>query len=92
MRNKWIYEVWKRLGGRPVPMRGILQVRILWAPRDKRMADVDAYLKTALDWMALASVYADDKQIEKVTIQRLPGVEFPGWMTVEVWEAGADQR
>lgn len=59
---------WPRMGSVP------LEVRIeAWMP-DKRRRDLDNILKAALDSLTHAGVYADDSQIDKLSIERAPSV------------------
>lgn len=85
-RDLLVAEVWKQCGGRPVPMRGRVQVSYTVTPRDKRTPDVDAYEKHLLDTLAHASVYVNDKQVVQVSKERMETPERPGRVDVTVWE------
>jgi Holliday junction resolvase RusA-like endonuclease len=85
-REQLVYEVWQQTGGRPVPMTGDVQVSYTITPRDRRMADVDAYEKALLDGLQIAGVYVDDKQVVQVSKERMPEPKHPGGITVEIRE------
>jgi crossover junction endodeoxyribonuclease RusA len=56
--------------GAPRPMTGKLRVSILANPPDQRARDLDNLLKAPLDALAKAGVYADDMQVDELTIKR----------------------
>ncbi len=85
-RDELIYLICKHLGGRPEAMKGPVALQVMVYPRDRRTPDADAYAKHLMDILAKANVYANDKQVERMTFERHPVPEFPGRMVVEVWE------
>lgn len=62
-------------------MDGRLSVKIAAYPPDRRTRDLDNLLKPILDGLAHAGVYADDGQIDSLTIQR-EAVEAPDGMVL----------
>jgi crossover junction endodeoxyribonuclease RusA len=77
-------------GGPPLePMTGPVQVAIAWTPRDQRIADVDAYIKGALDAITHAGLWLDDSQVYQVTCERMPTPRFPGHWDCEIWEVAS---
>jgi crossover junction endodeoxyribonuclease RusA len=56
--------------GAPKPLMGKLRLNIVANPPDRRARDLDNLLKAPLDALAKAGVYADDKQIDELTIKR----------------------
>jgi Holliday junction resolvase RusA-like endonuclease len=69
-------------------MTGPVAVQVMVTPRDRRTPDCDAMSKHLLDCLAHASVYANDKQVERLTMERAPQPKHPGSMVVEIWEIG----
>lgn len=59
-----------------------LHVAITLHPPDNRRRDVDNYLKAPLDALTHAGVWADDSQIDRLSVQR--GDNRPGGMAVVV--------
>ena len=51
--------------------QGRLRVSIDWHPPDKRRRDIDNILKSIFDALEHAGVYADDSQIDELTVARL---------------------
>lgn len=84
-RDALIAAILKQLGGRPVAMTGPIQVSYTVSPRDRRTPDIDAFEKQLLDCLALAGVYANDKQVAHVAKERL-SPEFPGFIDVQISE------
>lgn len=74
------------LGGPPEPISGAVRVELTWWPRDGRVADVDAYVKGALDALQTAAVYADDAQVEQLLVERVQLRRKGGAMRVRVIE------
>lgn len=81
-----VAAIWDALGGKPVAMRGNVQVSYTITPRDRRTPDVDAYEKHLLDCLQAAGVYENDKQVVQVSKERLPTPAMPGHIDVQVWE------
>jgi crossover junction endodeoxyribonuclease RusA len=69
--------------GAPKTMTGKLRVSITANPPDQRARDLDNLLKAPLDAMAKAGVYADDKQIDELTIKRGDVMKL-GQLVVEI--------
>ena len=65
-----------------------LSVSIALYPPDKRRRDLDNTLKSLLDALTAASVWADDSQIDELTVTRRE-VAKGGWavVTIETREA-----
>ena len=68
-----------------MPQLGTARVAVTLAlyPPDKRRRDVDNYSKAVLDLLTKASVWDDDSQIDRLTIERGPVVRG-GRVDVEV--------
>ena len=64
---------------------GDMVISIEAYPPDKRRRDLDNALKLPLDGLAKAGVYADDFQIQKLTIERM-SVAKPGRLVVSIWD------
>jgi len=84
--HRFVGEVHERLGGPPTPYTYPCQVTISWTPRDKRIADCDAYVKAVLDGLTKAGVYVDDNLVVDIHISRAKKPVFPGSMDITVWE------
>lgn len=61
-----------------------LAVRIVAFVPDRRRRDLDNILKSLLDSLTRAGVWADDSQIDKLTIERAP---VGGMVKVQILEA-----
>lgn len=85
-----VSEIHERLGGKPSPLMGAVQVSIRWTPRNRVIADVDAYIKITLDALQHAGVYADDKQVVDVQCSREAVPKWPGHMDISVWAIEPD--
>lgn len=59
-----------------------LRVRIKAYPPDKRKRDLDNLFKSVLDSIQHSGIYADDSQIDKLSIERMP--EYDGRITIYV--------
>ena len=70
------------LQGWPI-LEGRLRVLITAWPPDKRRRDLDNLLKPVLDALEHAAVYADDEQIDELTIIRGP-VKKPGYCRIVI--------
>lgn len=70
-------EKWPRFGSDKR-----LRVRILAFMPDKRRRDLDNLLKSAMDALTHAGVWADDSQIDSLLIERAP--TLGGMLKVEV--------
>lgn len=66
-----------------VPLRGEVAVSIVWH-RARKAGDVDGRLKTALDLLR-GVAYADDAQVQRVTIARRDDEHEPARLVVDVW-------
>ena len=85
-RDAIVAAIHAQIGGEPKePMDGPCTISIVWTPRDKRLADVDAYIKGALDAITQAKCWLDDKQVELVSCERLPTPKSPGHWDCEIW-------
>jgi len=70
----------------PLPrLSGRIAVVVEVAAPDKRRYDIDNRLKGLLDAMAHAGIYANDEQIDKITIERAPPCTS-GFAKVEIEE------
>jgi len=68
-----------------VPIRtGRLYVAIALSSPTKRAFDIDNRIKSVLDAMQDAGVFADDEQIDEINVVRRP--QGGGWARVMVWE------
>lgn len=56
--------------GRPQPLRGSVSVTIRVYPPDRRTRDIDNVIKIILDSLTYANVWADDKQVDRIVIER----------------------
>lgn len=52
-----------------------LQVSMLLYPPDKRLRDIDNYIKAVFDAMTHAQVWADDSQVKKLVIEMMEPVK-----------------
>lgn len=68
-------------------IEGRLGIRIWLYPPDRRRRDCDNPLKGLLDSLTHAAVYADDSQIERLTVQRY-GPTPGGRCVVRLWQMG----
>lgn len=59
-----------------------LRLKIKAYPPDKRKRDLDNLFKSVLDSIQSAGIYADDCQIDKLSIERMP--EYLGQITVSL--------
>lgn len=84
-KNRLVFAIWQKLGGRPQALTGDVQVTYTVTPRDRRTPDVDAFEKHLLDCMQHAGIYANDKQVVQVSKERL-APSSPGHLDVQVWE------
>ena len=85
-RKLLVATILDRLGGTPVALRGPVQVTYTITPRDRRVADVDAYEKHLLDCLQHAGVIENDRQVVQVSKERLPTPQSPGHIDVQIWE------
>ena len=85
-RKRLVAEVWQQLGGKPEPTDKECQLSFTIYPRDKRIADVDAYDKALQDGLMMAGIVKDDKQFVQVSKERMPTPEWPGRIEVEIRE------
>jgi len=61
---------WRARGGRQEPLRGRLAVRVaLFAPT-RTEYDIDNRLKGLLDALTAAGVWLDDKQVDRLEVER----------------------
>lgn len=61
-----------------------LAVSVIFNPPDRRRRDIDNICKALLDSLTHAGVYADDSQIDRLTIERGPIVEDGRvWVKIE---------
>lgn len=67
-------------------LAGRLEVSIVACPPDNRKRDLDNLLKSLLDALAHAGVYADDGQIDRLSISRGPVMRSGGRVCVGVQE------
>lgn len=84
-RDLIVAAIHRQLGGPPEPMTGSVAVQMTVVPRDRRIPDVDAHVKHCLDCLAHAGIYADDRQVAALYVERMPTPQHPGSVTVEVW-------
>lgn len=66
-------------------LSGRLSVRIKLYMPDRRVRDIDNYLKSLLDALTKAELWLDDEQIDRLTVERC-GIENGGKAIVEVTE------
>ena len=71
------------------PLEGSLSVIISAMPPDKRRRDLDNLLKGVLDALQYAGMYADDSQIDLLTIRR-GAVGGQGKLLITVNQLGKD--
>ncbi len=83
--TRLVAEVWKQLGGRPTPYTGAVQINYTITPASKKTPDFDAFEKALYDGLAKAGVVSDDKQFVSGHKERLPAVERPGFLCVEIY-------
>ena len=69
--------------GRIEPLTGRLDMEIVVTPPDRRKRDLDNTLKSLLDALEKAEVFADDEQIDDLRILR-GGVSPPGAVDVYI--------
>lgn len=62
-----------------------LSVRIKLYMPDRRVRDIDNYLKSLLDALTKSEFWIDDEQIDKLTVERC-GIEKGGKAIVEVFK------
>lgn len=84
-RDLIVSEVHKQLGGPPETITVTCMIQMQWTPRDRRIADVDAYIKGAMDALTKASVWADDNLVDYVSCERLVKPKYPGHWDCEIW-------
>lgn len=72
------------LAGRP-RVSGRLRLGVLLTMPDNRRRDIDNVLKALLDALGHAGVYADDSQIDRLSVERV-GVAEPGGALVTIEE------
>lgn len=56
-------------------IEGIVELRIIASPPDKRRRDIDNILKALLDSLTYSKVWIDDSQVKKLFIEMLPADE-----------------
>jgi crossover junction endodeoxyribonuclease RusA len=83
-RKAIVAEIHRILGSVESPISTACTISIVWTPRDKRLADVDAYIKGCLDAITKAGVWVDDSLVELVTCERLPIPKSPGHWDCEI--------
>lgn len=80
----WIYMLEhkiKKLGAEPV------QIYIKLHPRSKVLMDIDNCSKAILDSIQDAGIINDDKQVQKLTIERGPMIKNGGCLvTIEIYK------
>lgn len=74
-----------------IPAEARIAVYILLKMPDRRRRDCDNFLKSMLDSLTHAGVWADDSQIDLLTIER-GEVEAPGRALVEVYLLPGEQK
>lgn len=67
----------------PCGYGGKVQVDIQFAPPDRKIRDIDNIVKPIFDSLSKCGLILDDKQVEKLTVERLP-VRSGGELTVYV--------
>lgn len=68
-RSNAIAAVYQQLKRRPKPITVNVAVTVMLYPPDKRLRDLDNYLKAALDSLTHAGVWMDDKQIKRLIVE-----------------------
>jgi len=71
-RSNAIANVYEQLGRCPKPITMNVAVIVTLYPPDKRLRDLDNYLKAAFDSLTHAGVWLDDKQIKSVFVEWRP--------------------
>lgn len=82
LRAKHFNAVMKRFIN-PCGYGGNVQVDIQFAPPDRKTRDIDNIVKPIFDSLSKCGLILDDKQVEKLTVERLP-VRSGGELTVYV--------
>ena len=68
-----------------VTLTGRIGVELLVTVPDRRRRDLDNLLKPLLDCLTKSHVWADDCQIDRITIERGP-IQQPGWIDIVITE------
>ncbi len=68
-RSNAIAAVYQQLKRRPQPITVNVAVTVMLYPPDKRLRDLDNYLKAAFDSLTHAGVWMDDKQIKRLMVE-----------------------
>ncbi|WP_257228038.1 RusA family crossover junction endodeoxyribonuclease [Acinetobacter sp. YH12073] len=82
LRAKHFNAVMKRFIN-PCGYGGKVQVDIQFAPPDRKIRDIDNIVKPIFDSLSKCGLILDDKQVEKLTVERLP-IKKGGELTVYV--------
>lgn len=67
----------------PCEYGGKVQVDIQFAPPDRKIRDIDNIVKPIFDSLSKNGLILDDKQVEKLTVERMP-IKKGGELTVYV--------
>jgi crossover junction endodeoxyribonuclease RusA len=73
------------------PITGRVAVSISLYPPDKRKRDIDNYVKSILDLMTKAGVWADDSQVDVIHVERRDIVP-KGKFKIEIYELCQQQE
>lgn len=77
--------VWNQLGTRnPITARVSVDITVVEPTRHRR--DIDNLLKAPFDGLSECGFWADDSQVDAITIRRSGRIEKPGWLMVTVTE------
>lgn len=84
-REKVLIDINEQAAG--IQLDGRLNVEVILYPPDRRTRDLDNYMKALLDAITHAGFWADDEQIDQLSIMRGEVVKA-GFSRVEVNRAG----
>src|SRR3990167_2021267 len=75
------------------PLAGRLRITAAIFPENKRSFDIDNRIKSLLDFLQVAGVYANDSQIDDIHLLRCGSIGKPGCIVVQITQIDLkDQR